>query len=261
MKNFSKALLSTLLSFLLGWVTNILSGSYDIPTEIAWIALGVLAVLLIVNTIQLHERIQAKATSFKVPAGEKAAIVHKSKKGLIVTVSLPRDEIDWTTEIPNSSNLYTLLTAIKAHGKTLEHIWLLGTADPEQGKGSVSIFADLSEYLLKNQASLGLEKKLNIHRLDAIPMMYDNQVTECARRAVDEIFDNASDYGLKQRDIIADCTGGTKSMTLGVILACLEEDRDIQLIGSKYLQDGKPDGATASPMIFEYTTSRAEYNK
>lgn len=261
MKNFRKALLSTGLSFVFGWVTNTLSGSYVIPTTIAWIVAGVCFVAYIVNMVQLHERIQAKATSFKVPSGENASSVHKSKKGLIVSVSPPRPDIDWSAEIPTTSNLHTLLTAIKAHGSSLEHIWLLGTADPEQGKGSGSIFEPLTEYILRNQESLGIEKKVEIHHLEPIPMNYDTQVTECARRAVDEVFDHAADYGLKQRDIIADCTGGTKSMTLGVILACLEEDRDIQLIGSEYKPDGWPDGATASPMIFEYTTSRAEYNK
>lgn len=261
MKNFRKALLSTGLSFVFGWVTNTLSGSYVIPTTIAWIVAGVCFVAYIVNMVQLHERIQAKATSFKVPSGEKASSVHKSKKGLIVSVSPPRPDIDWSAEIPTTSNLHTLLTAIKAHGSSLERIWLLGTADPEQGRGSGSIFNDLKGYILRNKESLGLQNEVIVDYLGLIPMKFDNQVTECARRAVDEVFDHAADYGLKQRDIIADCTGGTKSMTLGVILACLEEDRDIQLIGSEYKPDGWPDGATASPMIFEYTTSRAEYNK
>lgn len=261
MKNFRKALLSTGLSFVFGWVTNTLSGSYAIPTAIAWTLAGICFIAYIVNMVQLRERIQAKATSFKVPAGEKASSVHKSKKGLIISVSPPRTDIDWAADIPNTSNLYPLLTAIKAHGGSLKHIWLLGTADTEEGKGSVSIFDDLTAYIQRNLVSLGLEKRVQIHPLEAIPMKFDSQVTECARRAVDEVFDNAANYGLKQRDIIADCTGGTKSMTLGVILACLEEDRDIQLIGSEYKPDGWPNGATASPMIFEYTTSRAEYNK
>lgn len=261
MKNFWKALLSILLSFGLGLITNIFSDSYKIPTKLAWVLFVVILSFLIVNTKQLHERIQAKATSFKVPSGENASSVHKSKKGLIVSVSPPRPDIDWSAEIPTTSNLHTLLTAIKAHGSSLERIWLLGTADPEQGRGSGSIFNDLKGYILRNKESLGLQNEVIVDYLGLIPMKFDNQVTECARRAVDEVFDHAADYGLKQRDIIADCTGGTKSMTLGVILACLEEDRDIQLIGSEYKPDGWPDGATASPMIFEYTTSRAEYNK
>ena len=164
-------------------------------------------------------------------------------------------------EIPITSNLYTLLTAIKAHGSTLEHIWLLGTADPKEGKGSGSILADLTDYIGRNRESLGLKKDPKIEHLETIPMDFDNQVTECVRKTVDEVFDHAAYYGLKQSDIIADCTGGTKSMTLGVILACLEEDRDIQLVGSRYKEDGRPDGSSAFPMIFEYTTSRAEYNK
>jgi len=261
MKNIWKALLSTVFSFGLGWVTNVLSGSYKIPTALAWVLAAVFAIAFIVNTLQLHERIKARTTPYQVPKGKDATSVHKSKKGLIVTVSLPYPPIDWNAEIPINSNLYTLLTAIKAHGSSLEYIWLLGTADPKEGKGSGSIFAELKEYINRNRESLGLTKDPKIEFLNTIPMEFDNQVTECVRKTVDEVFDHAADFGLKQSDIIADCTGGTKSMTLGVILACLEEDRDIQLIGSQYKSDGRPDGSSAFPMIFEYTTSRAEYNK
>lgn len=261
MKNFRNAIISAVSSFGLGWVTNNLSGSYNLPTWLAWVLAIIFLAGIIIPIVQLHERIQAKPTPYQVPEGQDAGVVHKLKKGLIVTVSLPYPAIDWNAEIPITSNLYTLLTAIKAHGSTLEHIWLLGTADPKEGKGSGSILADLTDYIGRNRESLGLKKDPKIEHLETIPMDFDNQVTECVRKTVDEVFDHAAYYGLKQSDIIADCTGGTKSMTLGVILACLEEDRDIQLVGSRYKEDGRPDGSSAFPMIFEYTTSRAEYNK
>ena len=261
MKNFWKALFNTVLGFALGWLTNILSEFFVLPKTTALLITAGIVIALVINTIQLGARIQAKPTPYQVPKGQDATSVHKSKKGLIVTVSLPYPAIDWNAEIPINSNLYTLLTAIKAHGSSLEYIWLLGTADPKEGKGSGSIFAELKEYIVRNRESLGLTKEPKIEFLKTIPMDFDNQVTECVRKTVDEVFDHAADFGLKQSDIIADCTGGTKSMTLGVILACLEEDRDIQLIGSQYKSDGRPDGSSAFPMIFEYTTSRAEYNK
>ena len=261
MKNFWKALFNTVLGFALGWLTNILSEFFVLPKTTALLITAGIVIALVINTIQLGARIQAKPTPYQVPKGQDATSVHKSKKGLIVTVSLPYPPIDWNAEIPINSNLYTLLTAIKAHGSSLEYIWLLGTADPKEGKGSGSIFAELKEYINWNRESLGLTKDPKIEFLNTIPMEFDNQVTECVRKTVDEVFDHAADFGLKQSDIIADCTGGTKSMTLGVILACLEEDRDIQLIGSQYKSDGRPDGSSAFPMIFEYTTSRAEYNK
>lgn len=261
MKNFWKALFNTVLGFALGWLTNILSEFFVLPKTTALLITAGIVIALVINTIQLGARIQAKPTPYQVPKGQDATSVHKSKKGLIVTVSLPYPAIDWNAEIPINSNLYTLLTAIKAHGSSLEYIWLLGTADPKEGKGSGSIFAELKEYINWNRESLGLTKDPKIEFLNTIPMEFDNQVTECVRKTVDEVFDHAADFGLKQSDIIADCTGGTKSMTLGVILACLEEDRDIQLIGSQYKSDGRPDGSSAFPMIFEYTTSRAEYNK
>ena len=261
MKNIRNAIISALSGIGLGWVINNLSDSYVFPPWLAWSLAIVFLAGGIIPIVRLRERIQAKPTPYQVPEGQDATSVHKSKKGLIVTVSLPYPAIDWDAEIPITSNLYTLLTAIKAHGSSLEHIWLLGTADPKEGKGSGSIFTDLKDYIIKNRESLGLTKEPKIEYLKTIPMDFDNQVTECVRKTVDEVFDHAADFGLKQSDIIADCTGGTKSMTLGVILACLEEDRDIQLIGSQYKSDGRPDGSSAFPMIFEYSTSRAEYNK
>jgi hypothetical protein len=260
-KNIRNAIISALSGIGLGWVINNLSDSYVFPPWLAWSLAIVFLAGGIIPIVRLRERIQAKPTPYQVPKGQDAASVHKSKKGLIVTVSLPYPPIDWNADIPINSNLYTLLTAIKAHGSSLEYIWLLGTADPKEGKGSGSIFKDVKDYINRNRESLGLTKEPKIEFLNTIPMDFDNQVTECVRKTVDEVFDHADDFGLKQSDIIADCTGGTKSMTLGVILACLEEDRDIQLIGSQYKSDGRPDGSSAFPMIFEYSTSRAEYNK
>ena len=49
-------------------------------------------------------------------------------------------------------------------------------------------------------------------------------------RVVDEIYDELGEEGLATADIIADFTGGTKAMTCGMIMACLDEGRDCQYV-------------------------------
>lgn len=261
MKNIIKAVLAGAAGVVLGVLLGELLEYWmaDLEISIPWFVVLIVlcCAVLFWNIKTSNDRIQAKTTILKVPPGEEARSIHKHKKGLIVTVSLPEDDINWNQEIPSTSRLNTLLTAVKTHASSLEYIWLLGTKGVN---GSRSVFERLSEYLNRNKDSLGLIKLKEIRYLDPIEMSEDNQVTECVRKTVDEVFDHPP-KGLEQSDVIADCTGGTKSISLGVILACLEENRDIQLIGSKYKPDGRPDGSTAFPMIIEFSTNRAEYNK
>ncbi len=260
MWNLVRSIFNSVAALVIGMLLETFTDSlnFSIPIRIGLIV--VLGVLSIINTISAHKRIQAKPKTYKVPSGKEAKTIHKGKKGLILTVSLPEPSIDWEQPIPSTSRLHPLFSALKAHASSLDHLWFLGTADSPGAKGSSSIFEDLKAYLLRNKTALGLKNNIEIHFLDPIEMSEDYLVTECVRKTVDEVF-NKRPKGLKESDIVADCTGGTKSMTLGVILACLEENRDLQLIGSKYKEDGRPDSSSSFPIIFEYSTSRAEYNK
>jgi CRISPR-associated protein (Cas_Cas02710) len=61
------------------------------------------------------------------------------------------------------------------------------------------------------------------------------------RRLVDCIFTDAQEkFKLDETQVIADYTGGTKSMTAGIILACATPTRRLQYILSEYDENNKP---------------------
>ena len=59
---------------------------------------------------------------------------------------------------------------------------------------------------------------------------------------VNKIYAEAEREGIEESDIIADYTGGTKSMTSGMILACATPQRQLQFMKpGGYLDDGRAD--------------------
>lgn len=71
------------------------------------------------------------------------------------------------------------------------------------------------------------------------------------RKIVEAIYQHAKDkYDLYDSDIIADYTGGTKSMTAGLVLACASPDRRLQYVLSDYI-DNKP----VNPKVMEIKLS------
>jgi CRISPR-associated protein (Cas_Cas02710) len=60
---------------------------------------------------------------------------------------------------------------------------------------------------------------------------------------VEEIYAEAKDkFNLTEEGIIADYTGGTKSMTSGMVLACTSPNRALQFMKpQQYTEDGRAD--------------------
>jgi hypothetical protein len=55
---------------------------------------------------------------------------------------------------------------------------------------------------------------------------------------VDSIYRDATDeMGLAEQSIVADYTGGTKSMTAGMVLACVSPNRRLQYIWNELNED------------------------
>lgn len=66
-------------------------------------------------------------------------------------------------------------------------------------------------------------------------------------KLVNQIFEEAAREGIAESDIIADYTGGTKSMTAGLILACTSPNRKLQFMNpGAYLADGRADASVDS---------------
>ena len=77
----------------------------------------------------------------------------------------------------------------------------------------------------------------------------DALICDKAYQITNNIFEVArKNYKLKPKDIIVDVTGGTRSMNLGLTLASLHKDRDIQIIGTSYNDDGSPIPSGSYPL-------------
>jgi CRISPR-associated protein (Cas_Cas02710) len=73
------------------------------------------------------------------------------------------------------------------------------------------------------------------------------------RRLVEAIYQEAQmQYSLGEREIIADYTGGTKSMTAGVILACAKPTRRLQYWLSDYDENLQPVNSQMMEVVVDY---------
>jgi hypothetical protein len=190
------------------------------------------------------------------------------RRGLIAFVSLYRPDRaspaaqlqpeDWqraardldyeALDLPRS-NLATTIEAITAHASHLEHCWLIGTtATDSQTPGSDVYIPSLVEYLRREydvHCEFHYSPDLAIS-LDDDALVFDKTID-----MLRGIFRQAVDLKLSDSDIVADFTGGIRSMTLGMILACLDGDRDIEMIGTHYGPDGRWAGPRF-PIIFGF---------
>jgi hypothetical protein len=128
---------------------------------------------------------------------------------------------------------------------TLERLWLIPSDDSDGSRfgASTSPIADqikLSAESLANK--LGKKLKVEIHEKGVSP--FDSQDTF---EYVNRIFKRS---GFEPDEIIADFTGGTKPMTVGMIMACLPRDRELEYVpfnSSRAEMDG--------PFVIEYQHS------
>lgn len=147
--------------------------------------------------------------------------------------------------------------AIQHHWKEskgdLEHCWVICggeqalTATKEIIKSlniSEDIFHFDSDYPLSDPENPKKPLSLVLKPEDAND---PNQI----RKIVEAIYQDARDkYDVYDSDIIADYTGGTKSMTAGLVLACASPDRRLQYVLSDYI-DNKP----VNPKVMEIKLS------
>jgi len=57
--------------------------------------------------------------------------------------------------------------------------------------------------------------------------------------------------GYEPDEIIADFTGGTKPMAVGMIMACLPSQRELEYVSSRYIP-GNPDAQSFGPFLIDY---------
>lgn len=119
--------------------------------------------------------------------------------------------------------------AIRYHSqnKTLKHCWII-TGGEKSYQAANSMITNLK-----------LENGLKNINFTIKPMTGDHADNPAeVYKLVEEIFNDLPD-DLNESDIIADYTGGTKSMTTGMILSCALPSRNLQFMKpNQYKEDG-----------------------
>lgn len=134
----------------------------------------------------------------------------------------------------------TLREAIAYHAPELTHCWLLVTPQMrDRASRAVNQFPDV---------------KFTPYPL-ADP--YDSQ--GCYQTVMRIYREEARERGLDPDEVIADITGGTKPMTLGMILACLDGDYAMEHVPTAFDGTGQPTGPL--PPIQIRVRRRAEENE
>jgi len=217
--------LSLQFDYLITLLLNLLSGLI-----LVWLGLySVVAAALVLILIFLQWLAGRRMRRFRRIRVTTASV--QPRRGLIVLVSVGPP--------PTAAE-----EAIRAHLERLEYCWLI--VGPGEGEGSPQenakrIIREYSQY-----------KGRQIHFKQEELNNPDNP--EAVYYLVQRIYTEARDYGLSEADLIADYTGGTKSMTAGMVLACAtREDRDMQYMKPRALtSDGRADPSQgADPVLVD----------
>jgi CRISPR-associated protein (Cas_Cas02710) len=129
--------------------------------------------------------------------------------------------------------------SIRYHLKTLEHCWIVATerALPEVNRIIQKL---IGEGLITQQRAEAIFHYGPNHTLKLVERPYqpiefllsdrDSDNPNQVRKLINAIYADAREKGLTESEIITDYTGGTKSLTAGVILACATPSRRLQYI-------------------------------
>lgn len=145
------------------------------------------------------------------------------------------------------SNLRPTIEAILSHASRLEYCWLLTTRG-QATRGSTPYASLLATYL---QEQKGVHCKFIYGEAYTISLDDDALVLSKTYDQVQRILAQAERLGLPPQEVIADITSGFRSMALGMILACLSGDQDVEFVGTRYNEAGRPEGELF-PIIFSF---------
>jgi hypothetical protein len=167
-----------------------------------WLIFGVAAGLLVLVVVLAYG---VGAIRARLATADGLAVINQPRpqqyRGLIAYVSLAQRA--------------HLEKALQYHGEALERVWLLATKDAQE----------LAKEL---QAEYASPKR--IVQIIALSNEWDLQA---ARAVVEQIYQEQLG-ALKEEDVIADFTGGTKPMTVGMIFACLSPARHLEYVPARY---------------------------
>ena len=154
------------------------------------------------------------------------------------------------------SNFQPTIKAIISHKSKLKHCYLLATTGTSQAAfGSLEYAELLIEYLKQHY---GLTCEFHFGQKYSISLDEDSLVLGKTYDLIQSVFQEITPQ-FDLTEVVADITTGFRSMTLGMILACLDEERDIEFVGTKYDERGKPDGSL-KPTIFSFHPQMRQEN-
>lgn len=137
--------------------------------------------------------------------------------------------------------------ALRAHLSTIQHCWVIYGPDRPGQKPTSRENAEL----------LGRKYKENINK-NPITFHFkgiaDEDNPQESYYLIRSIYEEGKALGLSEKDIIADYTGGTKSMTAGMVLACsVSEERDSEYMKAiKMTPSGVAEPSTeATPVLVD----------
>jgi hypothetical protein len=146
----------------------------------------------------------------------------KSYKGLIVFAS--------KGDNPSAAN------AIREHINNLKKCWII-TGDTNEIEGSKKNALSLTEIF---KEELKKKNDPNFFQIVEMPGEFAYDPAKVYEK-IESIFADLPE-GITEKDVISDYTGGTKSMTAGMILSCALPSRDLQVLKPKvFKSDGTAD--------------------
>lgn len=122
--------------------------------------------------------------------------------------------------------------AISYHREALEHVWLIATKDAEA-------------------MALELKRNYETPHLFVDVIRLDNQwdLLRC-KEVVERVYTEKLST-LTEQDVIADFTGGTKPMTVGMIFACMTPERKLQYVPAIYDSGGAKEPLDPIEYVFD----------
>ncbi|MFN8499545.1 MAG: hypothetical protein U0641_16970 [Anaerolineae bacterium] len=148
------------------------------------------------------------------------------------------------------STLGSTIEAILTHASRVEHCWLIATrASRDENAGSHIYVPVLEAYL---NAQLHGQCKVHCGKIYDVLLDDDAEVFTRTLAAMKRCFEEAQRLGIPPSDLVCDLTAGFRSMTLGMVLSCLNGDQDLQMIGTHYKPNGQVDYSQTFPIIFAF---------
>lgn len=185
---------------------------------------------------------------YRPNAGSEAARLTPEARAAAIT------DRDYARLQVEQSNLYPTIKAIMSHAGRLEHCWLLATSSNNPSVPGSLPYAFLLAAYLREQ---GLKCKFHVGRAYCVSLDDDVLVLSNTYDQVHQILEQAERLELEPQEIVADITTGFRSMTLGMILACLNGDQDVEFVGTRYNDQGFPTG-DLFPIIFSFEPALEE---